>query len=88
MAEESPKRPSEGQHKAREQMVNRRDESSDYAERRRGLDSMVGVPRPQPVAASVPSAAPSESGSSDQAGDSSPDAVGATNSGPPEDYDG
>jgi hypothetical protein len=70
-----------------QQFVDRRDESNDYAERRRGLDSMP-VPPPHPVAASaLTGTVTPDSGSSGQT-DSGGDAGEAPANGAPVDYDG
>jgi hypothetical protein len=72
---------------SRQEFVDRHDESNDYAERRRGLDSMP-VPPPHPVAASALTGTGSPDGGSSGQTDSGGDAGEAPANGAPADYDG
>jgi hypothetical protein len=82
---EEPRQHTDEREVSQQQFVNRPDDSSEYAERRRGLDSMQ-VPPPRPVAASAATDGPPDSGQGAQ-GDSSAAPAPPAN-GAPADYDG
>jgi hypothetical protein len=84
MPEEPTRRLAEAPEQSSQQMVNRIDPLHEFSERRKGLDSMVGVPAPQPVTAQAAAEAPGGAGGQSESTAPNPEGPAAA----PVDYDG